>query len=50
MNEVRTVINLSELPTIESLDDLSSFKITYVDTPARNKYESILETNTYIAK
>lgn len=50
MNEVRTFIKLNEQPPIETLDDLSSLKITYVDTPARSIHESMLKTNTYIAK
>lgn len=50
MNEVRTSIKFNEHPPIETLDDLSSLKITLVNTPARNIHESILKTNTYIAK
>ena len=50
MNEVRTSIKLNEHPSIETIDDLSSLKITLVNTPARNIHESILKTNTYITK
>lgn len=49
-NEVRAIVAINENTPLESKAHLSSLKITYLDTPARQSSYSHITSNSYIAR